>query len=184
MITEQTFKAGMRRLAGGVCVVSCLHDGQPKGLVATAVNSLSVAPPSLVVCINKSASAHDALLESGAFCVNVLAGHDMDMASYVSHPEHRDARFADPRWLASSIGAPMLKGAAAAFVCRIGFVTAFGTHSIIVGEIVDAEISEGEADALVYVDGQFATVLSPSRRAAAPGTAPTKQRSIAAYGNV
>ncbi|TIQ82750.1 MAG: flavin reductase family protein, partial [Mesorhizobium sp.] len=57
----------MGRFAGAVNIITTEEDGLPSGLIATAVCSLSFDPPSVLVCINKSASSHDTILRRGIF---------------------------------------------------------------------------------------------------------------------
>ena len=66
------YKLGMRQLAGAVNIITSLHAGKPWGMTATAVCSASAEPPTVLVCINQSAATHQAILEAGIFCVNVL----------------------------------------------------------------------------------------------------------------
>ena len=71
------FKAGMRRLAASVNVITTrTPDGQRSGLTATAVCSVSATPPTLLVCVNRSGNSHAVLTSSGVFAVNVLALED------------------------------------------------------------------------------------------------------------
>ncbi len=80
------FKLGMRRLAAGVSLITTVHDGVRHGLVATAVNSVTADPPTLLVCINKSASAHDHVDQAGVLCVNILAHEHEAVAARFSSP--------------------------------------------------------------------------------------------------
>ena len=107
MIDAALFKSGMRRLAAGVCLVTATdRDGLRQGLVATSVISVTVEPPSLLVCVNKAASCHDPIANSGAFCVNLLADADDEVARRFGSSAARDSRFADRQWRALETGAP------------------------------------------------------------------------------
>ena len=71
------FRSAMRRLASTVTIITASHGCSRHGMTATAVTSLTASPPSLLVCINQSASIHDPIVKSGRFCVNLLAcDHD------------------------------------------------------------------------------------------------------------
>ena len=57
----QSFKQAMRHCAGAVALVTVGREhGSRTGLTVTAVCSLSDDPPSLLVCVNRNASAHPA----------------------------------------------------------------------------------------------------------------------------
>ena len=73
-VTPAEQRNGMRHLAAGVSIITA-GDGQRRaGLTATAVCSVTADPPRLVVFVNKNVAASDVILNSGALCVNVLAG--------------------------------------------------------------------------------------------------------------
>ena len=79
------FKKAMRRLAATVTIISTSDaNGNRYGMTATAVNSLAMDPPSLLICVNHSASIHAPLVGRGRFCVNVLTTGHEDLVSAFS----------------------------------------------------------------------------------------------------
>ena len=65
------FRAGMRRLAGGVTIITSLDaEGRRCGITATAVCSLSTDPPSLVACVNRETSIAAVVEQRGVFAVH------------------------------------------------------------------------------------------------------------------
>ena len=74
------FRAAMRQLAATVCVVTAGTGDGRRGLTATAVCSLSITPPSMLVCVNRQGAAHRAITENGCFCVNILGADQLDVA--------------------------------------------------------------------------------------------------------
>ena len=152
---KEQFKSGMRHLAGGVTLITTLHEGVRGGLTATAVCSVSVDPPQLLVCVNKEASAHDAIGASGIFCVNVLKHAHTALALRFSGQDgiDGDARFADRRWDRMITGAPVLPDALVNFDCRIGALLDAGSHTVYVGKVVAVTLSDGTP--LIYWGGKF-----------------------------
>lgn len=156
MSQMNSFKLAMRRLAGGVCLVTATEGGVRLGLVATAVTSFTADPPSLIACINKSASAHDGIVRAGAFCINVLDERDSELARRFSSPELRASRFDDDRWAVLETGSPVLSGALASFDCTVADTLAYGTHTLFVGQVASVIVGDGSPKPLVYLDGQYA----------------------------
>ncbi len=153
-----TFKKGMRQLAGGVTLITTRHAGQRGGLTATAVCSVSAAPPQLLACVNKTASAHDAVGKSGIFAVNVLTTRHIALAMRFSGQDgvDGDARFDDKaNWRTLKTGAPVLADALVNFDCELVKTVDVGTHTIYIGHIVDVACSDGNP--LIYSDGMFLT---------------------------
>lgn len=153
-VYPEAFKAGMRRLAGAVCIITSRHVGDPVALVATALCSLSADPPSLVACVNRTANAYPSITSSGGFCVNVLAASQMSIARMVAAPELRDKRFTVGSWQELPTGGLALDGALTSFDCAVGQCVDVKTHSILIGLIRHVRLGP-EQPPLLYMDGQY-----------------------------
>lgn len=162
MIDADLFKRGMRRLASGVSIISTSADGTPHGLLVTSVTSLSTEPASMLVCVNKGASAHDPMARAGVFCVNVLHQDDDEVAGVFSRSQFRDRRFTESRWTTMVTGAPALRDALANFDCRVTDSIAFGSHTIFIGEVMSIRMRDGEVDPLIYLNGQYRQLATPA----------------------
>jgi flavin reductase len=156
-VTE--FKAGMRRLLSGVSLITTTIDGAHYGLVATSVSSLSVEPPSLLVCVNQKASCHDPISESGAFCVSVLAEGHRDLSQLFSSSAMRAARFASGPWHAMATGCPAVEDALAAFDCKVTERLSIHSHTVFVGEVVHTRLLQADLpDPLAYYNGGYVSI--------------------------
>src|ERR1700676_5535975 len=155
MIAVEDFKLGMRRLAAGVSIITTLKDEVPYGLVVTSASSLTSDPPTLLVCINKSASCHAAISEAGVFCVNVLSRSDAHLAALFRNPERRGERFSDRSWKRLQTGAPVLPSAIVAFDCTVDKIVPYQSHTIFIGEINGVLFNDEMCEPLVYLDGSY-----------------------------
>jgi flavin reductase (DIM6/NTAB) family NADH-FMN oxidoreductase RutF len=156
-IDATAFKKGMRHLAASVTLITTRHRELRGGLTATAVCSVSAEPPQLLVCVNKSASAHDPIGHAGFFCVNILSPQHRKIAERFAGMDgvEGDERFRDMgEWTTLSTGAPVLKGCPVSFDCKLVAELSAGTHTIYIGEIVDLALDPA-AHALLYADGSF-----------------------------
>jgi len=152
------FKQGMRRLLSGVSLITVSCEGEWGGLLATSVTSVTMAPPTLLVCVNQSASSHGLLTAAGAFCVNVLGRGAHPVADNFVSGVDRSSRFKAGEWRTLSSGAPALVGALAAFDCAVSRTIPYGTHTIFLGEIVDLQLEDEESDPLLYHEGGFVSL--------------------------
>ncbi len=148
--------AEFRRILGhwvtGVAVVAARRaDGQPCGLTVNAFTSLSLGPPLVLVCIERSADSHDCIRDAGAFSVNVLAAADRALARRFA--TSGGSKFDGLDLGRGSSGAPILKRALAWVDCRLHAQHAGGDHSIFVGEVLDGGVSDG--DPLVFHRGDY-----------------------------
>jgi flavin reductase len=151
---SDTFREAMRRFAATVSIVSCACDGSRYGMSATAITSLSVDPPSLLVCVNKSAATHRVLRRGGRFCVNVLRSFHWDLSQAFSGKVKGEDRFHLGNW-SSENGLPFLSDAQANLFCEIARVMDYETHTIFIGRVYAARVQE-DVDPLIYQDGKYA----------------------------
>src|ERR1044072_6977104 len=116
--TALALREGLRRLAKAVVVITCEHEGARFAMTATAVSELSMAPPSLLICVNRTASLHTPLAAKAGFCVNILHRSHAEISTLCAGKEKGEARFSLGRWQDEEGGVPYLADAQASFMCR------------------------------------------------------------------
>ncbi len=139
------------RFATGVTVVLARRADGPHGMTANAVASLSLAPPLLLVAVDKRAQMHAALSEAKCFAVNILAEDQEALSRRFALTGPKE--FGDLNLTTAVTGAPVLAGALAWADCRLAHVLPGGDHDIFVGEIVAGDAREGKP--LLYYDGKY-----------------------------
>lgn len=155
--TANDFRSAMRALASTVSIVSTRHERRRFGMTATAVTSVSTEPPSLLICINRSASLHGPLLDSRLFCVNIL--HAWQSALAQAFGAKDVDRFAHGAWLADERDTPYLGDAQANIFCDVDDVHAYGSHTIVVGKVYHVGVRK-PVHPLVYQDGRYTVGLA------------------------
>lgn len=158
----QDFRLAMRRLAATVTLLSTHgRDGRRHGMAATAVTSVTMDPPTVLVCINRNASIHEPLLEREQFCINVLMEGHHALVGTFSGQKSGEERFAGGGWDAhESNGLPYLADAQSSLFCRVETVTQVGTHSVILARVIDARVADPVAP-LLYADGRLSRLERP-----------------------
>ncbi len=158
MTTADDFKQAMRHLAGGVAIIATEHDGRRAGLSATAVCSVSADPPTLLVCINSGASAHEPIRASGRFSVNLLASGQDSIARCFSGETglKGEERFTVGEWSPLVTGAPVLDGALVSFDCHVTEVVRMATHSVFFGAVAGIA-TRSSTRPLIYAHGTYGT---------------------------
>jgi flavin reductase (DIM6/NTAB) family NADH-FMN oxidoreductase RutF len=152
MTKLDAFRQAMRRVPTGVTVVTTLRDGEPRGITVNAFASVSLEPPSLLICINREARSYLFISSSRVFCVNVLAGDQRRLAEHFSG-KVRERQFAEIEYVIDATGAPVLRGTIAHFDCELAEEYHFGSHSILVGQVVSCSARPGSP--LGYFNGGF-----------------------------
>jgi flavin reductase (DIM6/NTAB) family NADH-FMN oxidoreductase RutF len=154
-IDESSFRLAMSHFASGVTVVTTRHEGQQYGMTVASFASLSLHPPLVLVCIEKTVKTHDAIAAAGEFAVNILAEDQSAVSNrFASRAEDKFAEIATHE---GANGLPLIDGALTTLECRVSDRLAGGDHTIFVGEVIDAVTAEG--DPLVYFRSGYRTVV-------------------------
>lgn len=157
MIDE--FKLSMRSLAGAVNIITAGSGSDAAGLTATAVCSLSMTPPRLLVGINRAGSTFTALAATDEFCVNLLDTEARGLAEIFAGRTGLagENKFADAGWICEDDHPPRLASAMAAIRCTVHSMQIVGTHAIVVGD-VQSVWNRAEALPLIYHNQCFQTL--------------------------
>ncbi len=158
-VAPAQFREAMSRLGAAVHVVTTAGKAGKTGFTATAVCSVSDAPPTLLVCINRKSQNGPIIRENGVFCVNTLGADaeaiaDMFAGRTGAKPE---ARFELGTWDVLATGAPALATAAVALDCRVVDVKAVASHYVIFGAVEAVRMGPG-GPVLVYHDRAYKRV--------------------------
>jgi flavin reductase len=153
-VDEAEFKIAMRQVTSCVCVVTARAGKFRNGLTATSVCSVTMEPPTMLVCVNRKSRADAMIAESGAFAINVLADQQHKIARLFSTSQAEpEDRFAEGRWIAMATGAPVLADAVASFDCKLESRVWSGSHHVYFGRVV--AVASFDQQALLYRDGVF-----------------------------
>ncbi len=152
----QTFREAMSRLGAAVHIVTTDGKAGKAGFTATAVASVSDAPTTLLVCLNRKSQITPLMLENGSFCVNTLAATEEDVADVFAGRTgvFMAERFNTGEWDTIKTGSPALKSAIAAFDCQVLEAKEVGSHYVYFGSVVGVRLGPA-AKALVYHDRAY-----------------------------
>lgn len=161
------YREAMALVTSAVHLVTTDGPAGRAGFTATAVCSVSDAPPTLLVCINRSSSAYAAFKGNSALCVSTLGSENRGIAGAFGGKTPMDDRFAAGTWHTLKTGVPVLNGALVAFDCRIVERHLVGTHDVLYCE-VQAVATSDDGEVLVYYERGFHTIQKPADARPAP----------------
>lgn len=148
------FRSAMRRLAASVAVVVAKGEAGPVGIAATSVTSLTIDPPAVLICVNRSTLLHGLLVPTAPLSVNLLARDQQDVSAAFGGGVPQEARFQVGSWREDPGGLPELAGAQANLGCVIDAMLAYGTHSIVIARVLRASVSDAVTP-LIFQDGAY-----------------------------
>jgi flavin reductase (DIM6/NTAB) family NADH-FMN oxidoreductase RutF len=153
----------LREVAGcfatGVTIVTTQAGSRLFGCTANAVTSLSLEPPLMLVCLDRSTNTHPHLLEARAFAINVIRQENGAEDLCRLFAGKAEDKFAGVDWRPGVTGSPILTASLAHLECELDATYEGGDHTIFVGRVVAAERGDGEP--IVFYRGRFTTLLPP-----------------------
>lgn len=153
------------RYATGIALVTTALDGVQHGMTCNSLTSVSLEPVLVLFCAEKIARFHDAVLAAGTWAVSVLSAEQLELSRRFAlrgRPLH--GQFDDvPHRLGPRSGAVVVAGAVAALECRTLRTMDGGDHTVVLGEVLGADIPDVGGEPLLYYEGRY--------RGLAPGVA-------------
>jgi flavin reductase (DIM6/NTAB) family NADH-FMN oxidoreductase RutF len=140
-ISDADFKLALSHFASGVTIVTTEHEGTQYGMTVASFASLSLHPPLVLVCIEKSVKSHDAIARAGRYAVSILAGDQADVSNRFA--SRSDDKFAGMDIERGEMGLPLIAGALTNLECRLSAQLDGGDHTIFVGEVESIRTREG-----------------------------------------
>jgi flavin reductase (DIM6/NTAB) family NADH-FMN oxidoreductase RutF len=150
------FRLAMREFASGVALITAAGGVERSGCTATSLCSLSLEPPSLIVCIERGSATLAVIRASNAFGVSIAgSGHEALVNRFAGRTGLKGAaRFPGADWMTLVTGAPLLSDALAALDCVVEEVLERHTHAIVIGRVV-AVRRAADASTLLHWRGRF-----------------------------
>lgn len=150
----RVFRQTLGLFATGVTVVSLTDpDGDGTGvygMTANAFSSLSLEPPLVLVCVDKSADTHQKLLRQKRFAVNFLAEDQSDLSDFFAR---RPGAQATPRFHLPDTESPVLQDTLGWLDCTLETTHDGGDHTIFVGRVQKLHNAGGRP--LLFFGGRY-----------------------------
>jgi flavin reductase (DIM6/NTAB) family NADH-FMN oxidoreductase RutF len=150
-LTSDEFREVISHFASGVAVVTAVSERRAYGTTASAVTSLSLEPPMLLICMNKQSETGRAVASAGHFAVNILGAGQVDLAERFARTG--GDKFEGVATTPGGWGEPLFDDAVATLECRVSETMTAATHYVFFAEVVSATARGGAP--LAYFKGQF-----------------------------
>lgn len=157
MIDSNTYRHLLGRFASGIAIITARDGDRDVGMTVSAICSLSLSPPLVLVCVDHQASMHELLLRHPKLGISIIA----------SEHEAHSRRFADRNATHRFDGVPFTRGesdvmlldeAAAQLECQLVRHYDEGDHTIFIAEVERG--ATREARPLLHYCGRYAQIAS------------------------
>ena len=151
---QATFRQGMSNLGAAVNVITTHGEAGQAGFTASAVCSVTDSPPTLLVCLNRSASVFETFKTNKVLCVNTLAAHQTELSNIFGGKTPMSERFLRGKWSTLITQAPVLEDALVSFDCEVVQSMSVGSHDVLICQVKAMKQNEGR-NALMYFNRAY-----------------------------
>ena len=152
-LLKKSFLKSMRGIASTVSVISAKQGEERHAMTATSFNSLSMDPPSMLVCVSKEAGIHNILTKDSFFCINLLSNSQKDLADICSVSQEGETRFLNDYWEEKEDYVFAKKSLSNIF-CKCTQFVEHSSHTIFIGT-VKSIINNDAQSPLMYGSGKY-----------------------------
>ena len=152
MDIQEKFRTAMRGFFASVSVMALKNSNGFFAITVSSVTSISLDPPSLLVCVNKDSRIHSELLEGELVSINLLTKDQQRISEKCSNSLSEGERFDQEYWDIKNT--PIVKNAQANFLCKVSNMIDHGTHSILLLDVQDVEHLD-KINTLSYINGKY-----------------------------
>ena len=141
------------KIPNALALVGSRSGDERNAMTTSWITQLSMDPVLIGVGVDNSAVTHRLISDGGAFTVNLWDADETKVFVKFSKPAKDDGTTLNGRSVRSATtGAPVFDDALAWLDCKVSSSHDFGTHTLFVGEVVDANINDDEARAAALSD--------------------------------
>ncbi len=159
-LDETVLRGALGRFASGVTVVTTVLDGVDHAMTASAFTSVSLDPPQVLVCSQRSSRFHEAVTESGIWGVSILSDRGRAASAWFAHSGRQlEGQFDDVPHHRGALGVPLLDASLAWLECRTIGAHDGGTHTILVGEVITAAVQADDDDPRLPYRHSYGTIV-------------------------
>lgn len=155
-VGAELFREAMSRLGAPVTLVTTDGPAGRQGLTVSAITSVSDAPPTVLVCLNRANRSHEAFLQNGVVGISILgAPHSALAGAFASSTRTPEEKFAIGQWQKGRTGAPLLDDAVVTLDCTISDIHASGSHDVLFCIIEAIALHDAPEAGLAWFGRQF-----------------------------
>ena len=134
------------KIPNALALVGSRAGDERNAMTTSWITQLSMAPVLIGVGVDNDAVTHRLISEGGSFTVNLWNADDTRVFVKFSKPAADDGTTLNGRTVrAATTGAPVFEEAIAWMDCAVRHRLDLGSHTLFVGEVVDASIRDDAA---------------------------------------
>ncbi|RTK93657.1 MAG: flavin reductase [Rickettsiales bacterium] len=142
------FKDAVGKFPTGVCVISTYVNNKLWGFTANSFVSVSLSPPLISFCLDKSSGSLNAFKETVFFAINILSSNQEEISKHFAHSS--TDKFIGINYSLSQFQTPHIHDSISFLECKKYEMIDGGDHIIFMGEVVSVQVDETKTPLLYY----------------------------------
>jgi flavin reductase (DIM6/NTAB) family NADH-FMN oxidoreductase RutF len=141
------------KIPNALALVGSASDGEYNGMTTSWISQLSMEPVLVGIGVDNKALTHRLVSEGGSFTVNLWSSADTRPFVKFSKPAVRDGDTLNGyAFSTATTGAPVFSDSIAWMDCEVRQSIDLGTHTLFLGEVVDAGVTDDDTRAAAISD--------------------------------
>ena len=145
-LTDELLNTVTWKIPNALALVGSRAGDERNAMTTSWITQLSMEPVLIGVGVDNSAVTHRLITDGGSFTVNLWDAEDTKVFVKFSKPATDDGSTLNGRAVhAATTGAPVFDEALAWIDCQVRQSLDLGSHTLFIGEVVDAALRDPEA---------------------------------------
>ena len=141
----------LTKLSYGMYILTTLDGDKPVGCTINTSTQITSTPTTIMISVNKSNYTNECIKKHGKFALSILSEKsDPTLIGGFGFRSSRDNNKFENVDYEMKEGLPVIKVANAYLICKVVDSLEVHTHTIFIGELLDAEILDNDANSMTY----------------------------------
>jgi flavin reductase (DIM6/NTAB) family NADH-FMN oxidoreductase RutF len=155
-VDAETFKRALGSWATGVTIVTSRVGDLCHGMTVSAFNEVSLEPPLILICADKTSNTLGVIQQAGAFSVSILSSGQDELSGLFANKQKEAIRFDGLDCPPGATGCPRIPGALVWLDCSVHQAVDAGDHIVYIGQVEDAEVQD--QGPLIHFRGRYGEI--------------------------
>lgn len=154
MTDADMFREAWAKFVTGVAVVTTIEpDGGVHGMAANGINSVSLDPLLVLVCVGHSRRSYPLIKDTRRFAISILTEDQQPIAEYYAQPPELRTGDVVVAFSFTKRGSAIVDDCLASMDCHVVNEYVGGDHTIFIGEVDEIQVDSGKP--LIFFESKF-----------------------------
>ena len=141
----------LTKLSYGMYILTAMDGDKPVGCTINTSTQITATPTTIMISVNKNNYTNECIKKSGQFALSILSEKsDATLIGSFGFRSSRDNNKFESVNYEMKNGLPIIKAANAYLICKVIDSLDVHTHTIFIGELLDADIFDNDTPSMTY----------------------------------